>query len=140
MIFRLPFSNKILIQLWFVIINFKTEILITSNSYSISQKINGHGRRPCRAIVLSEYLYKTCTRRGKIPAMGDVPKGILRVLSFTYFLALNLNYNFEGRKDRQAAVRFAPLERPNKMSTNETKQAACLGTTAPDLFTHKKGL
>jgi hypothetical protein len=37
--------------------------------YSISQNINGQGRRHCRAIVLSEYLNKTRTRRGKIPAM-----------------------------------------------------------------------
>jgi hypothetical protein len=48
--------------------------------------MNGQGRRHCRAIVLSEYLNKTRTRRGKIPAMGDalkdIPKGILRVLSF----------------------------------------------------------
>jgi hypothetical protein len=43
--------------------------------YSFSQNINGQGRRHCRAIVLSEYLNKTRTRRGKIPAMGAVPKG-----------------------------------------------------------------
>jgi hypothetical protein len=37
--------------------------------------MNGQGRRHCRTIVLNEYLNKTRTRRGKIPAMGDVPKG-----------------------------------------------------------------
>jgi hypothetical protein len=41
----------------------------------LTEGMNGQGRRHCRAIVLSEYLNKTRTRRGKIPAMGDVLKG-----------------------------------------------------------------
>jgi hypothetical protein len=77
-----PFSH---LSFFCIVIRYSNNVVKGKAFYSISQNtpqlaevpqltegMNGQGRRHCRAIVLIEYLNKTRTRRGKIPAMGDV--------------------------------------------------------------------